>query len=69
MNSLDVLKRRELFRGSVWSHHGGFMKYHPVFLALCLAGCTQGLAEEDSEKLRAMMMTVEALPLSYQPRC
>ena len=40
------------------------MKYHPVFLALCLAGCTQGLAEEDSEKLRAMMMTVEALPPS-----
>ena len=40
------------------------MKYHPVFLALCLAGCTQGLAEEDSEKLRAMMMTMEALPPS-----
>ena len=40
------------------------MKYLPVFLALCLAGCTQGLAEEDSEKLRAMMMTVEALPPS-----
>ena len=40
------------------------MKYHPVFLALCLAGCTQGLSEVDSEKLRAMMMTVEALPPS-----
>ena len=40
------------------------MKYLPVILALCLAGCTQGLSDEDAEKLRAMMMVVEALPPS-----